>query len=84
MVMYLLIYLLNYIDNRNTQIFLQSEKQTLFLPEYLERKKKIAVSCIQSYIGIWYRKNAVLDRVSLSCLSHLLSVSDEAEVRLCW
>lgn len=29
-------------------------------------------------------KNIVLDRVSLSCLSHLLSVSDEAEVRLCW
>lgn len=27
-------------------------------------------------------KNAVLDRASLSCLSHLLSVSDEAEVRL--
>lgn len=29
-------------------------------------------------------KNAVLNRVSLSCLNHLLSVSDEAEVRLRW
>lgn len=55
-VMHLLIYLLlNYIDNLNMRIILHW-KTDITSTRVFKKKKKLAVLCIQSYIGIWCRK----------------------------